>query len=139
MILKEPNENPQRAHLGPRAPLWTTLRNSIYVHTHAARKWNCWEFRCAIPLLVEIQRECPAPLRRSARVPLAFRLRSARVPLALRILWIGLNSWSTCWKVSWRRQPSSDRPTTATLLTKARYSNKVVIRRATWQRLNFVL
>ena len=25
IILKEPNENPQRAHLGPRAPLWTTL------------------------------------------------------------------------------------------------------------------
>ena len=25
IILKEPNKKPQRAHLGPRAPLWTTL------------------------------------------------------------------------------------------------------------------
>ena len=26
IILKEPNKKPQRAHLGPQAPLWTTLR-----------------------------------------------------------------------------------------------------------------
>ena len=38
----------------------------------------------SVALLVEIQRECPAPLRRSVRVPFAFRLRSARVPSALR-------------------------------------------------------
>ena len=25
IFFKEPNKNPQRAHLGPRAPLWTTL------------------------------------------------------------------------------------------------------------------
>ena len=23
-------------------------RNRIYVHTHAASKWNCWKFRCAM-------------------------------------------------------------------------------------------
>ena len=29
ILLKKANENPQRAHLGPRAPLWTTL---LYKH-----------------------------------------------------------------------------------------------------------
>ena len=32
IILKEPNENPQRAHLGPGAPLWTTLFYNVYVN-----------------------------------------------------------------------------------------------------------
>ena len=31
IILKELNENPQRAHLGPRAPLWTTLLQSVHI------------------------------------------------------------------------------------------------------------
>ena len=29
IILKETNENPQRVHLGPRAPLWTTLLYTV--------------------------------------------------------------------------------------------------------------
>ena len=31
IILKEANENPQRAHLGPRAPLWTKLQYRVLV------------------------------------------------------------------------------------------------------------
>ena len=35
IILKEPNNKNQRAHLGPRAPLWTTLLYStVYLITH---------------------------------------------------------------------------------------------------------
>ena len=38
-------------HIAARRPhgfLCVRTRNRIYVHTHAARKWNCWEFHCAI-------------------------------------------------------------------------------------------
>ena len=31
IILKEPNENPRRANLGPRATLWTTLIKNVLV------------------------------------------------------------------------------------------------------------
>ena len=34
ILKKEPNENPLRAHLGPRAPLWTTLSYIVLVQIH---------------------------------------------------------------------------------------------------------
>ena len=51
IILKEPNEKPQRAHLGARAPLWTTLwyksveiiNSTKFARNHLAfRKKNFW-------------------------------------------------------------------------------------------------
>ena len=40
IIFKEPNENPQRAHLGPRAPLWTTLLYIILEIKYCTWKLN---------------------------------------------------------------------------------------------------
>ena len=50
IILKEPNENPQRAHLGPRAPLWTTLCYTLQVVTiieDIIESNMNWEYRWA--------------------------------------------------------------------------------------------
>ena len=90
MIIKE-QKSPTKT---PKEPIWARGPRYgqhcaiafMFIHTQHASEIA----GNSVALLVEIQRErereCPAPLRRSARVQLAFRLRSARVPSALRLL-----------------------------------------------------
>ena len=45
----------------PHSSSCVRTRNHIYVHTHAARKWNCGELYCAITEKVEICSTCGLP------------------------------------------------------------------------------
>ena len=62
----------------PHGVLCVRTRNSIYVHIHAARKWNCWEFRCAISGNTEKVEIC---LTRCGLRPAACDLRPATCDL----------------------------------------------------------
>ena len=64
IILKEPNENPQRAHLGQRAPLWTTLLYSTRSHqrNQGTRIEACLSGRPAGPAQEQSETRAPRAL-----------------------------------------------------------------------------
>ena len=67
----------------PHGFLCVFTSNRIYVHTHAARKWNCWEFRCAISGNKEKVKICSTRcgLRQSMNWPLVYNWGQAPVIL----------------------------------------------------------
>ena len=83
IILKEPNENPQRALLGPRAPLWTTLYYNILVLLYYT---TIREFSLSLSLAQaeRVRPEGGARSERAAPVSAARHVHVARLAARLR-------------------------------------------------------